>query len=282
MNEDTPVTSRIVFLGAGNMAEALISGLLRHQTARPDQLRVTDIAPQRCAHFQAAYGVSSESTNSEAVRNAQLVVLAVKPQGVPALLAEIREAVTAEHLLISIAAGIPSTTIEAALGGGRRVVRSMPNTPALIGQGMTALCAGSCATDADMDVAERLLRSAGRVVRVREEQMDGVTAVSGSGPAYLFYLMEAMQTAAEELGLDGRLAHELVSATLAGAAALALDADQSPAELRRRVTSKGGTTAAALAVLDENDVAAHWGAAIRAAHQRSRELSAATAVNHAG
>jgi pyrroline-5-carboxylate reductase len=264
---------RIVFIGAGNMAEALVSGLIRKGIAGADRIRVTDVREDRRAYFRAAYGVEGLADNRAAVADADVVVLAVKPQGMRGVLTEIQSAVTDRHLVISIAAGIPVRLIEESLTDGVRVIRSMPNTPALVGSGVAAICAGSRATDSDLERADQLLGATGAVVRVDEGLMDAVTAISGSGPAYVFYLMEAMLESAQRMGLEDQDALQLVTGTVEGAARLVRETGLSPAELRERVTSKGGTTAAALSVMKEEDIFDHLVTAIMAAEQRARELS---------
>lgn len=265
---------RIVFIGAGNMAEALVRGLLAAGVARAGDVSVTDIAPARLEHFRARYGVVGGSDNAAAARTADTLVLAVKPQQLAAACAELAGALARNPLVISIAAGIPTARIEQWLGGAARVVRAMPNTPALVGAGVTAIAPGRLATDDDLDRAERLLGAAGTVVRVAESAMDAVTAVSGSGPAYVFYLAEAMREAAARLGLAPEVADALVRRTILGAGRL-LEAESAtpPEELRRRVTSKGGTTEAAVSVLEERRVREAFVAAITAAAARAKELS---------
>ena len=261
---------RILFIGAGNMAEALIQGLLKSGIAAADRIRVTDIQLDRIAHFLSTYGVGGSSDNAAEAQSADLIVLAVKPQTLPALLQSLRPALGAQQLLLSIAAGIPIAAIRAAAGDAPRIVRSMPNTPALVGKGVAAICGDA----ADLDTAELILSAAGTVVRVEEEQMDAVTAISGSGPAYAFYLMEAMQEAADRLGLEKATADQLISATIEGAGALVRQTGEAPATLRARVTSKGGTTEAAINVMQEEDLHDHLVTAIMTAHQRARELAA--------
>ncbi len=265
--------SRLVFVGAGNMAEALLGGLLRAGLCPPDRVVVTDLLPERLDLFASRFGVTTSADNAEAVRGADVVVLAVKPQSMDALLAELRESLPQEALVISIAAGIPTQRIEAALGGAPRVVRAMPNTPCLVGAGVSAIAPGAAATEADLRCAERLLRASGAVVRVPEQKMDAVTAVSGSGPAYFFYFIEAILTVAEEIDLDQETARTLAVATMEGAARLLRETGLPPDELRRRVTSKGGTTEAAIGVLEERHVSASLQDAVIAAKCRSQALS---------
>ncbi len=270
----TPPPHTLAFIGGGNMAEALLRGLLQQDRVSAAQLRVTDIDATRRAYLEATYHIQTDADNGVAIRWATHVVLAVKPQQLIPLLQSVREAWRSDQVVISIAAGIPTARIEAELPTDVRVVRCMPNTPALVGQGVHAIALGSRATTADSEQVADWLAATGKVVSLAEAQMDAVTAISGSGPAYVFYLMEAMEAAAAELGLAPDCARELITATVAGTAALWQgQPDETPATLRQRVTSKGGTTAAAMAVLEHAAVRTHWIAAIRAAEQRARELA---------
>lgn len=262
---------KIVFIGAGNMAEALVKGLC-HAGVSTQSIRVTDLRAERLEYFKNTYNVEGSTDNRTAAAGADTIVLAVKPQHMTGALASLR-GVAPDALYVSIAAGIPTARIEKELGAAPRVVRVMPNTPALVGAGVSALCAGANATAEDLDRAERLLSAVGATVRVAESQMDAVTAVSGSGPAYVFRVMEAMEEAGVELGLSGDVARELVLRTFSGASKLALESGRAPAVLREQVTSKGGTTAAALKVLDERDLMAVFSEALAAAARRARELA---------
>lgn len=254
----------LAFIGAGNMAEALIRGLLTRHVVDPAQLIATDIRAERLAELAQRYGIRTGPPAA-----ADVVILAVKPQQISAALAQ----VSGEPLLVSIAAGITTTRIERELGGQPRVVRVMPNTPALVGAGAAALCAGRYATEADLEIAEAVLGAVGLTVRVPEELMDAVTALSGSGPAYIFYVAEAMISAGIQAGLSAELSRQLTLQTIAGAARLLTETAESPAELRRKVTSPGGTTEAALRVLAERGLPAVFADAIRAARDRARELA---------
>ncbi len=268
------LAGRIIFLGAGNMAEALVRGLLASGRCAPSQVAVTDIRPERLAWFRETFGVGGFEDNVEALRaGAAVVVLAVKPQQIPQVLPPLAAVFPPDAMLLSIAAGVRTGTLERQLGGAVRVVRSMPNTPALVGEGITAISPGSRAGEPDLALAAELLGSVGVVVRVEEDELDAVTAVSGSGPAYVFSFMEALLDGATRLGLTPELARTLVFRTLSGAVRLAESTGVPPAELRERVTSKGGTTAAALAVVAERGVHAAWVDALTAAHRRSKELS---------
>lgn len=261
---------RIAVLGGGVMGETLAAGLLALEP-RPDVV-VAERLPDRAAELAATHGVELAEP-AAAVVGADVVVLVVKPQDTPALLAEVGPLIEQGAVVISIAAGIRTSTIEAAVPEGVHVVRAMPNTPARIGLGVTGISAGAgCSPDAVALVA-RLLGSVGVVEVVAEELQDAVTAVSGSGPAYLFYLAEAMTAAAVDLGLDETTATTMVKQTLLGAATLLATAGEPAADLRRKVTSPGGTTAAAVAVLDGRDVTGAVVQALTAARDRGRELA---------
>jgi len=266
-------SKKMVFLGAGNMAEALVRGVLKAGLCAAQGVTVTDVREERLVFFRDTLKVQGAKDNGRAVNGADVVVLSVKPQSLDDLLREVRGQLPGGALIVSIAAGITTGWIEARLSDGARVVRVMPNTPALVGCGVAAICGGRRATGSDLDGAEDIFKSVGRVIRVDEKQMDAVTAVSGSGPAYVFYLMEAMMKAAAELGLDPVMARELVVSTVAGSARLCDETKLDPAELRARVTSKGGTTAAAVDVLAAGGVGEKWVEAIKAAHRRARELA---------
>ena len=264
--------SKVVFIGAGNMTEAIVSGMVAADFCAPEKIVLTDIRLNRLGDLEDEYGVSTSADNS-VVENAEIVVLAVKPQVMADVLKEIAPVLREETLLISIAAGISCAKIEAELEGERRVVRVMPNTPALIGQGAAAIAAGAYADEADLEVAETILQCVGLTVRVDEKELDAVTALSGSGPAYVFYLLEAMLDAAEEMGLEKETARVLALQTVEGAARLMKDSGESASALRERVTSKGGTTEAAIHTLNDENVKGAVQKALKAAYDRSVELS---------
>ncbi len=264
---------RVTFIGGGNMAEALVKGLLAGGVVPAHAVTVVDVDAGRLARFRDHYGTVTGTDAARAAERADVVVLAVKPQAMEEVLRALAGSAVASALVVSIAAGVTTTRIEAALGANVRVVRAMPNTPALVGAGVSAVCAGRRAAGADLDTAERLLGAVGRVVRVEEPMMDAVTAVSGSGPAYVFHLAEALLAAAEDLGLAPDVARMLVAGTLFGSAKLLRESGLEAGELRRRVTSRGGTTEAALGVLGERKVSEALRAAVAAARDRSAELS---------
>jgi len=268
----------VAFIGGGNMSSALIGGLLGAGAMAARILVVEPFAEQRQRLQQRFGGVRLLDAPGAELRDAQAVVWAVKPQQFAQAAADCRPHL-ADALQVSIMAGVRCAAI-ARKTGAQRLVRTMPNTPALIGQGITGLYASAQASAADRAVADALLAPAGARVWVeREDLLDAVTAVSGSGPAYAFYLAEAMSRAGEELGLTAAQARELALATLAGAAALAQGSSESLATLRANVTSKGGTTAAALAVFDAADMQATIGRALHAAAQRAKELGDALDVD---
>jgi len=258
-------------LGAGVMGEALLSGLLRAGWAADDVV-ITDRRSERCQEIHTKYGVRS-ATNVEAVAAASTVVIVVKPQDMAALLGEIRASVAPGTLVVSLAAGITTSFIEAHLPEAIPVVRVMPNTPALVDQGMAAISAGSRSTEDHLDQVEKLLASTGKVVRVPEKYQDAVTAISGSGPAYIFYVVEAMIEAGVLLGLPRAIATELTIQTALGAATMLSETGEHPTVLREAVTSPAGTTIAALRELDDHKVRAAFLSAMEAARDRSAELA---------
>ena len=262
----------IAILGGGKIGEALLSGLLRGER-RPADIVVCEKHPERAGYLTASYGVKVLDV-AEAAAAARTLVLAVKPQDIDALLGELAPVVTADHLIVSVAAGITTEKINTALAEGVAVVRCMPNTPALVDEAMTAVAAGAHADEAHLATAEALLASVGRVVRVPESQLDAVTALSGSGPAYFFYLVEAMIDAGILLGLPRALAAELIVQTAIGSAKMLRDSGEHPVQLREAVTSPGGTTIAAIRELEVHGVRAALLAAIEAAALRSAELGA--------
>jgi len=272
--DGSPEAVDVAFVGAGNMATALALGLVRHGWDA-ESIAAADPDPARRAAFATATGVPRVlASNQEVVRRAGIVLLAVKPQVVDAALAEIAAAVPQDGstAILSIAAGIPTTRIENAFRFPARVVRAMPNTPALLGAGAAAVAPGRFAGRADVEDALEILGAVGEAVEVPEALIDAVTAVSGSGPAYVFLLAEAMQAAGRDLGLPAETAERLVAATIAGAGRMLREAGEDAATLRARVTSPGGTTEAALRVLAERGVPEAFREAIAAAARRSAEL----------
>lgn len=260
----------IAFIGGGNMAGALIGGLLA-QGRPPASLLVVEPFEAQRDRLAATHGVAAQAAADARLARAGIVVWAVKPQFFAEAAAPCAPFVSGA-LQLSVMAGIRSEALRRATGS-ERVVRAMPNTPALIGQGIAGLYARAAVSVAERTEVERLLAPTGQTLWVAQEaDLDAVTALSGSGPAYVFYLIEAMMTAATEMGLSAEQGRSLAQATVAGAAALALQSDETPAALRQQVTSKGGTTHAALTALEAAGVGPAFVRAIRAAQQRAREL----------
>jgi pyrroline-5-carboxylate reductase len=268
------VSSRIAILGAGRLGESMLRGFLSSGWRAPADLVATSRRPERVAELTERYGIEATGDNAAAVEGAALVILAVKPQDMPTLLAEIAPAVSDTQTLLSVAAGTVTSSIEAHLPDGARVVRAMPNAPALVHEGIAGVCGGDHARDEDLEVAIEALGHLGAVVRVDEKDMDAVTALSGSGPAYFALLAEAMIEAGLLLGLSREISTRLVVQTMFGSALLLRDEGLHPVELRESVTSPGGTTTRAIRELERSGVRAAFLNAITAATERSRELSA--------
>ncbi len=265
---------RIAVLGAGRIGEALISGLLSSGWRGPGDIVASTRRPERVTDLSERYGIHVTSSNVEAASGAALVVVAVKPQDIDALLGEIGTAITPEQTVLTVAAATPTATIERHLAAGVPVVRAMPNTPSTVHEGVAGLCGGSHADDAHVTLAEEALAHLGSVVRVPEKHMDAVTAVSGSGPAYFALLAEAMIEAGLLLGLSREISTQLVVQTMLGTAKQLRDEKLHPVELREMVTSPGGTTIAAIRELESAGVRAAFLNAIQAAMVRGRELAA--------
>ncbi|MFC5997405.1 pyrroline-5-carboxylate reductase [Quadrisphaera sp. GCM10027208] len=265
----------VAVLGAGVMGETLVSGLLRAGWSS-DDIVITERRPERAAELAERYGVRVLD-NAGAAALADTVVLVVKPQDMAALLEEIAGALRPGALVVSIAAGISTAFVESRLPAGTPVVRVMPNTPALVDEGMAAVSPGAHCDEEHLQRAEAMLRATGRVLRVPEHHQDAVTAISGSGPAYIFYVVEAMIEAGVLLGLPRATATELVVQTLYGAATMLRETGEHPTVLREQVSSPAGTTMAALRQLDDHKVRAAFLTAMEAARDRSRELSSGSA-----
>ena len=267
-------TTRLAFIGAGNMAGSLIGGLVAGGWD-PDNIAVSDPDSERLSTLGSRFRINTDTNNHSVVENARVVILAVKPQVIHEVALDLASLVQKNQpLLISIAAGVRATDLQRWLGGSCALVRCMPNTPALIGCGATALYANDAVTEAQKQLADEILRAAGITTWVQQEELlDVVTALSGSGPAYFFLLMEAMQNSAVELGLDQETANLLTLQTALGAARMAGESGVAAEELRARVTSKGGTTAAAVASFEQNGFHYNVSKALRAAYERSRELA---------
>lgn len=260
------------FLGAGNMAEAIARGILGARILAPREMLAADVQERRRRLFQEGLGIPAREDNASVVDAAPTLLVAVKPQQFDGALAALGSHFGPGKLVLSICAGLSTGHVEEVLAPGTRVVRAMPNTPMLVGRGMVGLSAGKHATAEDLAAAERLLGAAAEILRVPEDLMDAVTAVSGSGPAYFFYLAELLAAAGVELGLSEKDAARLARVTFEGAAKLLAESGEDPAALRRKVASPGGTTEAALQFLDAHDFPLTFIAAVRAARDRGKEL----------
>lgn len=266
---------RLAILGTGRMGEALLGGLLRSGWAVPEQLWCTVRSDEHALRIAETYGVRCDTETAAAAAAADVVLIAVKPQTIRVLLNDISAKVTPDQTVISVAAGVPTSTLEEVLTDGVPVVRVMSNVPVLVDEAMSAISAGRHAEERHLAVAERILGHVGKVVRLGEEHLDSVTALSGSGPAYFFLLAEAMIDAGILLGLSRDVATELIIQTMVGSAKMLRDTGRHPVELRESVTSPGGTTIAAIRVLEEERVRAAFLNAIEAAKNRSTELAGA-------
>ena len=269
----------ISILGAGSMGRAILSGLVKPGVDIDGGVRVTNRSRERADELAAIAGVTAYATdddpeaNKKAVRGAAIVLIAVKPAMVPALLAEIAETLEPGAVVVSVAAGVTIATFESALPASISVIRSMPNTPALIGKAVTGLSAGTRSSDADLALVSTLFETVGEVVTVPESQLDALSTISGSGPAYVFYLIEQLTAAAIDKGFTREQAETLVNGTFLGAAELLVSSSDGAAELRRRVTSPKGTTERAIEVLESADLKGLFDRATDAALARSRELA---------
>jgi len=260
------------FLGAGNMGEALIKGLLAAKLVPADAIFATDVRPERLKELDRQYGIQVSSDNADLVRRADIVILAVKPQIMDAVATEIAPVVTRRKLLISIAAGVATDKIRARLHKDSRLIRVMPNTPALVLEGVTAIAKADGLEPGDLDVAREIFGAVGRVVVLGEELLDAVTGLSGSGPAYVAIVIESLADGGVRMGLDRATAMTLATQTVLGAAKLLLETGLHPGALKDMVSSPGGTTIAGIAALEEGGLRATFIKAVERATQRSREL----------
>ncbi len=262
------------FIGAGNMAEAMIRGLLRGNVFAPGDVVASGPRPERMRELADAYGIRTTMNNREAA-SARIVVLSVKPQIFSKVLDEIADAIDPEAFVISIAAGVPVAAIQARLPGGTRVVRAMPNTPALVDAAATAIAGGEHARQSDLDDAKKIFDAIGITVVLDESLLDAVTGLSGSGPAYVFLILEALSDAGVKVGLSRRTAQLLAAQTLLGSAKLLLETNEHPGRLKDMVTSPGGTAITGLHTLEHGGVRTTLMNAVEAATRRSRELGEA-------
>jgi pyrroline-5-carboxylate reductase len=260
------------FIGGGNMGEALIQGLLQGKTLAAAQCRVYDVLPDRLAYLKKTYGVQTAATPDAAVGPSGVVLLAVKPQQVPKALTALLPSWSPEKLLISIAAGVTLEQLAAPFPFPPRLVRVMPNTPALVKAGISALCKNEAAREEDFHLAESLFRAVGETVRLEESLFDAVTGLSGSGPAYVFVILEALSDAGVKVGLPRPMASKLALETVYGASRLARETDRTFGQLKEMVTSPGGTTIAGLYQMEKGGLRGILMDTVEAATRRSREL----------
>lgn len=266
-------TPTIGFIGAGKMATALAKGFLRTGLVSPDNLWASDVYPAAREAFARETGGSVTESNLEVVRAADILFLAVKPQQIVDVLGEVAESLGSRHLLISIAAGVTLARLESSAPAGTRFVRVMPNTPALVGESASAFALGESATPADAATARQLLGSVGLALQVSEKLLDGVTGVSGSGPAYAFLMIEALADGGVAAGLPRDIAQKLAAQTLLGAARMVLETGQHPGALKDAVCSPGGTTIDAMHELEKGGVRAALISAVRVAADKARRLA---------
>jgi pyrroline-5-carboxylate reductase len=264
----------IGFVGAGNMGEAMIRGLLRGGLFAPQQITASAPREERRQELEKTYGIRATADNRDAARQA-IVVLSIKPQIFGRVLDEIADAVAPDALVISIAAGVPVSAIQSRLSTGTRVIRAMPNTPALVHAAATAIAGGEHALQSDLDDARRIFDAVGITVVLDESQLDAVTGLSGSGPAYVFLILEALSDAGVKVGLSRRNAQLLAAQTLLGSAKLLLETNEHPGRLKDMVTSPGGTAITGLHTLEHGGVRTTLMNAVEAATRRSRELGQA-------
>jgi pyrroline-5-carboxylate reductase len=266
------IDATLGFLGAGNMAGALIKGLLTSGTVAPNRVIASDLSQERLTQLAKVHGIRTTTDNHALVRDSDVVILAVKPQAIDKVLLEIASDVTAKHLVISVVAGVPGAAIEGKLPPKTRLVRTMPNTPAIVLAGATAVAAGPHATDADVEVARAIFEAVGRVVVLDETLLDAVTGLSGSGPAYVMLMIEALADGGVKVGLHRDTALMLAAQTVYGSAKLLLETGEHPGRLKDQVTSPGGTAIAGLHTLEAGGLRRTLIDAVEVATERSVEL----------
>jgi len=263
---------RLAFLGGGNMAEAMIRGLLASRLMPPDDILVSDVREDRLTYLQDTYHVRTSTSNPEVAEQAEILLLAVKPQILGKVLDGLVDVIDGGKLIISIAAGVTTGAIAEKFPGPLRVIRVMPNTPALVLEAASALTPGTNATPEDLEITTRLFRAVGKVVIVEESLMDAVTGLSGSGPAYIFLIIDALSDAGVKVGLSRDVAQLLAAQTVMGAARMILETKKHPGELKDMVTSPGGTAIAGLHTLEQGGLRTTLINAVEAATLRAREL----------
>jgi pyrroline-5-carboxylate reductase len=264
------------FVGAGKMATALIRGMLRVGIP-PDSISTSDPNPLARAELVNETGIATFDSNAEVVRGSEVIILAVKPQTMAGVLSELRPLITPEHLVVSVAAGVALATLAEGLGSDRRIARAMPNTPALVGEGAAGYCLGPAARPGDEAIVAECLNAVGLAIRVPESQLDAVTGLSGSGPAFVYIMIEALADGGVRVGLPREIAMALAAQTVLGSAKMVLETGQHPGLLKDQVTSPAGTTIAGVHALERAGVRAGLIDAVEAAYKRSVELAALSA-----
>lgn len=269
-------SKKLGFIGGGNMAEAMIKGLISASFVEPKSIMVSDVVSSRLDFLHSEYKVKAVPDNRELVEKSDILILAVKPQLVKKVIENVRDLIDAKKLLVSVAAGVPIATILEVLKAGQNkkynVVRTMPNTPALVQEGVTAIAAGENVSKVDIQIAHRLFEAVGKTVDVDEVHLDAVTGLSGSGPAYIFTIIEALSDAGVKMGLSRDVSYTLTVQTVFGSAKLAWESQKHPGELKDMVTSPGGTTISGLQTLEEGGLRTTLMNAVEAATNRSKEL----------
>lgn len=266
-------SERLGFVGVGNMGEALLRGIIGSELTSPADILASDVNLEELSDLSSELGITALDSNCELVEKADIVLLAVKPNVIRTVLSEISSALNQPKWCISIAAGVSTAVIEDILQIGTPVVRVMPNTPAMVYEGMAAICPGICANDEHVQKAQQIFQAVGKVIIVQEKLMDAVTALSGSGPAFVFLIIEALTDAAVQLGLSRADAAVMAAQTVLGAGKMAIDTGEHPAVLKNRVTSPGGTTAAGLYELERRGMRSVIIDAVVAAALRSKQMS---------
>jgi len=267
------ISKKLFFIGSGNMAAAIISGLLQSKLVKPENIVCNDISKDKVINLQRKYGVSISENKGEAIIGADIIFLSVKPQNMPGVFKEIQHFVKKGAIIISIAAGITTKFIEDSIGKKVGVIRAMPNTPALVLAGATALCKGKYVSDEQLSRAKKLFSGIGKVEILDENKFDIITALSGSGPAYVFYFCELMQKAAQDMGLSQELAKSFAVQTVYGAGKMLAETGANAAELKEKVKSPNGTTEAALKYFEAQNLYNTVKTAMKEAEKRSKELS---------
>lgn len=267
------MTKKIAFIGAGNMGQAMIKGLIKSGLYTPENIVIYDAYQPLLDKLAGELSVTTAKTPTEAVAQVETIIFAVKPYVLPGLLADLKGQLTIDHLLISVAAGVPLATIEGILGSNRRIVRVMPNTPALVGEGMSAVVKNQVATEDDNQAVLEIFRSFGKAEAVTENLIDAVIGVSGSSPAYVYMFIEALADGAVLEGLTRPQAYEFAAQTVLGAAKMVLETGEHPGVLKDNVSSPGGTTIEAVKVLEDQGFRSAVINAVRAAAEKNREMS---------